>query len=170
MKAILIVLGNPAQPDGSLTRILRSRLDLAIALYHAGQVHQLILTGGAVYNQYIEAEIMENYCRQKGVKASDIQLECLSKSTYDNALYAASIVHFQNQHPVIVITSHFHRLRTQLIFQHYFQQFQILTPPLRWTDLIRCLHIYLWESYLITKLLMVDDHRLSRKSVSASTI
>jgi vancomycin permeability regulator SanA len=166
VKAILIVLGNPPNPDGSVSRILQSRLDLAIALYHTGKVHKLILTGGAVYNQHIEAKIMEKYCLEQGVKAIDIYVECLSRNTYDNALYSASIVHSKSQHPVIVITSHFHRLRTTIIFQHYFKHFQILTPPLIWTDFIRTLHLYLWEIYLTTKLLALGDDRLARKSIS----
>jgi vancomycin permeability regulator SanA len=92
VKTILIVLGSPPNPDGSVSRILQSRLDLAIALYHAGKANKLLLTGGAVYNQHIEAKIMEKYSLTGGVDAIDILIECLSRNTYDNALCASSIV------------------------------------------------------------------------------
>lgn len=167
MKTILIVLGNPPNSDGTMTQILQSRLDLAIALYHTGKIHELILTGGAVYNQHIEAKIMEKYCLQKGVKAIHILVECLSRNTYDNALYSASIAYPQSQHPVIVITSHFHWLRTKIIFQNYFNQFKILTPSFELTDLVRYFHYYVWELYLTTKLLIRGDERLLRKPLSS---
>lgn len=139
---------------------------MAIALYHTGKANKLLLTGGAVYNQHIEAKIMEKYSLKGGVDAIDIVIECLSRNTYDNALYASSIVNLQSQQAVIVITSHFHRLRTKIIFQHYFKHFQVLTPPFIWTDFVRSFHLYLWEIYLTTKLLILGDNRLARKSIS----
>jgi len=166
VKTILIVLGNPPNPDGSVSRILQSRLDLAIALYHTGNANKLVLTGGAVYNHYVEAEIMEKYCLEQGVDATDILVESLSRDTYDNALYSSSIVNSQNSDAVIVITSHFHWLRTKIIFQHYFNQFKILTPPFAFADLIGHFHIYIWEIYLAMKLLFRGDERLSRKPIS----
>src|ERR1700761_8496973 len=64
---VILVLGNPARPDGSIAPIARSRVLEAIQQYRAGMAPRLMMTGGAVANQYVEAEVMQRFAESQGV-------------------------------------------------------------------------------------------------------
>src|ERR1700678_3833071 len=66
---VILVLGNPAKDDGSIAPVARSRVLEAIRQYHAGVAPRLLMTGGAVQNQFVEAQVMQQFARSQGVPA-----------------------------------------------------------------------------------------------------
>ena len=56
-----LLLGCPSHDDGSYATSQVKRCDLAIKAYKNGFYDTLIITGGAVKNQYVESEQMAKY-------------------------------------------------------------------------------------------------------------
>jgi uncharacterized SAM-binding protein YcdF (DUF218 family) len=163
MDSIVIVLGNPPKKDGTIASNLQARLDIAINEYRKGNVNKILLSGGSVYNSYVEAEIMKQYCINNEIDINDIIIENKARSTYDNALYSAMILNDYNVDRIIIATSRFHKRRSNKIFKHYFREYEIIVPRFDIINFIKNIHIYCWELYLNIKLLMKGDKRLDRK-------
>jgi hypothetical protein len=163
MQTVLIVLGFPPKEDGTIPYNLKTRLDLAITEYksHPGSI--LLLTGGAAYGKRIEAIEMAKYCCSMGIPENCIWLEKKARSTYDNALYTAQMLQGHKVDKVIIITSRYHRMRTDIIFRNYYREYSISIPKLTLGYLLKNSPIYLWEIYLTLKLKIHGDQRLDRK-------
>jgi uncharacterized SAM-binding protein YcdF (DUF218 family) len=163
MQTVIIVLGNPPKEDGTIPNNLRSRLDLAINEYLSNPGSRLLLTGGSVYGKNIEAVEMQKYCIRKGIPENRIYLEKNARSTYDNALYTARLVKNFEYDKIIIVTSRYHKKRTDLIFKHYYTDYSISIPRFTVGYFIKNIHLYAWEIYLTIKLRIKDDERLKRK-------
>ena len=161
----IIVLGNPPNKDGSIPYNLKTRLDLAIEIYKNNIGSKLVMTGGTAYSNLVEAIVMKEYCVKKGILESDILVETNAKSTYDNALYVAEMLTDNGSKEITIITSRYHKKRVDLIFRHYFKKYVIFVPKLTIIYVIKNLHIYIWEIYLIIKLILKGDNRLERKAM-----
>ena len=66
---VILVLGNPARSDGSIAPTAQSRVLEAIRQYRAGMAPRLLMTGGAVANRYVEAQVMLQFAESQGVPA-----------------------------------------------------------------------------------------------------
>src|SRR5271155_6189882 len=67
---VILVLGNPANEDGSIGPLARSRVLEGIRQYRAGVAPRLLMTGGAVKNRFVEAQVMLQFAQSQGVPAS----------------------------------------------------------------------------------------------------
>lgn len=67
---------------GQPSTVLRDRLDTAIALYHSGQVSQLIMSGDGRAADYDEPGVMAQYAIQRGIPRSAILLDRAGLRTY----------------------------------------------------------------------------------------
>lgn len=63
-----IICGYPANIDGEPSTIMKSRVEMGVTLYKKDRIKFLILSGGAVKNEYQEAKIMASYAISLGVK------------------------------------------------------------------------------------------------------
>jgi uncharacterized SAM-binding protein YcdF (DUF218 family) len=88
---VILVLGNPANGDGSIGPIARSRVLEAIRQYHAGVAPRLLMTGGAVLNQFVEAQVMQQFARSQGVPDGALIAEGEARNTIQNAFYSYKI-------------------------------------------------------------------------------
>ena len=107
-KDCVIVCGYPANEDGTISEILKSRVDEGISLYKEGFVKWMIMSGTDAHNQYIEAVVMRDYAISRGVKEEDILIETKAKSTYHNMLYCKDIVENRQIKTCYVITNSWH--------------------------------------------------------------
>ena len=107
-KDCVIVCGYPASDDGTISEILKSRVDEGISLYKDGYVKMMIMSGTNAHNEYVEAEVMKEYALTQGVKEEDILLETKAKSTYHNMLYSKEIVEEYGLKSCYVITNSWH--------------------------------------------------------------
>ena len=82
---VILVLGNPARADGSIAPTAQSRVLEAIRQYRAGMAPRMLMTGGAVANKYVEAQVMLDFAESQGVPASALLAESQSRNTIQNA-------------------------------------------------------------------------------------
>jgi uncharacterized SAM-binding protein YcdF (DUF218 family) len=116
---VILVLGNPAKDDGSIGPEAKSRLLEGIRLYHAGVAPRMLLTGGAVKNDFVEAQVMMQFARSQGVPASALFAEGRSRNTIQSAFYAYQLMQAHEWTSALVVTSPTHIRRASLIFSHY---------------------------------------------------
>ena len=114
-----VVCGYPAEADGSPSRILKTRVERAAELWKAGRVRFLILSGGAVGNEFVEAEVMKAYAKELGVDPEVIRVECQAVSTYHNLKYASEIMKREGWQDCAVVTNRWHLRKAD----HYARKF-----------------------------------------------
>jgi SanA protein len=100
-----IVLGAGYSPGGRLSSALADRMDTAIALYEAGKVNKLLLTGDNRFPAYNEPAAMAAYAQVQGVPAEDLVLDYAGRSTYDSCYRAGAIFGVER---AILVTQAFH--------------------------------------------------------------
>lgn len=117
-----IVLGSPTREDGCLSRMQKSRMDAAIALYKEGRIAHILISGGSVRNAYAEADVMGAYA-QKFVPETDIIVEDQARNTFENLKFAKAICDQKHWSSVIVITSCFHARRADYMVRKFFHDY-----------------------------------------------
>ncbi|WP_163579214.1 YdcF family protein [Gracilibacillus saliphilus] len=105
---VMIVLGYPAKKDGSMSPILRERINKAADLYHAGIAEIVICSGAAVANNHVEADVMARALVKLGVDCSQIIRETKAKNTYENLIKSRKIMHERGLKKVVIVTSPWH--------------------------------------------------------------
>lgn len=108
-KPVAIVFGAGLWYDGSPTPILRDRVASAAALYHAGKVTKILMSGDNSRVDYNEPGAMKDFAIQLGVPEDDIVLDYAGRRTYDTCYRAGDIFGLQE---VILVTQGFHLPRT----------------------------------------------------------
>lgn len=114
-----VVCGYPAEADGSPSRILKTRVERAAELWKTGRVRFLILSGGAVGNEFVEAEVMKAYAKELGVDPDVIRVESQAVSTYHNLKYASEIMKKEGWQDCAVVTNRWHLRKAD----HYARKF-----------------------------------------------
>lgn len=98
-----IVLGAaPGSP------ILDARLDAGVALWKAGKVKRILVSGGTDGTGYGETEYMWRYVRNQGVPESAITVDSFGVRTLDSVLRAHRVFGFER---AVVVTQRFHLYR-----------------------------------------------------------
>jgi hypothetical protein len=85
-----IVTGMPVD-NGKLNKTVKERVQWAVYLYHTGVTKNLIFSGGAVYTDYYESNVMAAYALQLGVKQEHIFVENLAEHSTENVYYSYKI-------------------------------------------------------------------------------
>ena len=116
---VILVLGNPANPDGSIAPIARSRVMEALRQYRAGVAPHLLMSGGAAQNRFVEAEVMRQFAVAQGVPREAVFAEGESRNTIQNAYYSYKIMQAQGWQSALVVSSPTHLRRASLIFSRY---------------------------------------------------
>lgn len=80
----VVVCGCTVGEDGRPSAILRSRVDKAVELWKDKKIRYVIMSGAAVHNPYVEAEVMKRYAMECGVPEAYILEEKQAVSTYHN--------------------------------------------------------------------------------------
>jgi uncharacterized SAM-binding protein YcdF (DUF218 family) len=114
----LIVLGNPAEADGTPSPEQRERTLEGVREYKAGVAPHLIFTGGAAHNRFVEADVMRDLAIAQGVPASDVAVEDQAQNTIQNIYYSEQIMEAHHWKSAEVISSPSHLPRTALILEH----------------------------------------------------
>lgn len=111
----VVVLGTLIIQDQP-SRMLKARLDAAVAFLKENPKSSCIVSGGQGKNEdYTEAEIMEKYLVQQGIDPSRIYQEGNSSNTKQNLQYSLQVI--QQNHlgeQIVIITNAFHRYRAQI--------------------------------------------------------
>jgi hypothetical protein len=89
---VVIVLGCPNNGNGTPASCQIERADIAAQLLADGYADQFITTGGAVQNQYVEAETLRGLLVDRGIADAHIFLDPLAEHTDENLYYATQIM------------------------------------------------------------------------------
>lgn len=87
----IVIPGCPVEADGALSRCLLSRVLWGAVLWERGYAERFIVSGGAVYSPWAEADAMAAGLAALGVPADRIQLEPHALHTDENMYNAAQI-------------------------------------------------------------------------------
>jgi uncharacterized SAM-binding protein YcdF (DUF218 family) len=112
----IIVLGDPADDNGNPTPIEQARVSEGVREYERGAAEHMIFTGGAVHNQYVEAEVMARTAEAEGVPAGAVVVEPRARNTIENACYAVRLMKARGWDSAEVVSSGSQLGRAGLIF------------------------------------------------------
>jgi SanA protein len=104
-RPVAIVFGAGVRPDGRLSPMLRDRMDAAIALYRAGKVRKLLVSGDNRFADYNEPGRMYDYAVAAGVPAEDVVRDYAGRRTYDTCYRAHAIFGVSE---AVLVTQRFH--------------------------------------------------------------
>ncbi len=112
---VALVLGARVYPNGALSAMLADRVETAVALYKAGKVDRLLLSGDNSSEDYNEPGAMAAYAIQRGVPPEAIQPDYGGRRTYDSCYRARHIFQVEE---VIVVTQAFHLPRALFLCEN----------------------------------------------------
>jgi SanA protein len=102
---VAIIFGAGLRYDGTPTAVLRDRVETGAALYFAGKVEKLLMSGDNRVVEYNEPESMRQYAISLGVPNEAIVLDYAGRRTYDTCYRAKAIFGVEN---TILVTQKFH--------------------------------------------------------------
>jgi SanA protein len=103
-----LVLGAQVRPDGTPSAMLEDRIATAEALYRAGKVEKLLLSGDHGRASYDEVGTMRRALLERGIPADDIFTDHAGFDTWDSAQRARRVFGVES---AIVVTQRFHMAR-----------------------------------------------------------
>lgn len=114
----VVVHGAGLRPDGTVTPLLRGRLDRAVRAWRAerdrGNRPVIVPSGGKGDDEVrSEAAAMRDYLLEQGVPEADLLLEDRSTTTRENIERSAALLRGADRSgPLLLVTSDYHVLRT----------------------------------------------------------
>lgn len=123
-----IVLGAKVYADGTPSPMLTDRLETAVALYRAGKVHKLLLSGDHGQVTYDEVNAMLRYVVRRGVPEEDVFTDHAGFSTYETMYRARDVFKVTT---ALVVTQRFHLSRAVYIARSLGLQAWGVTADLR---------------------------------------
>ena len=126
---VIIVLGYPANPDGSASPVERARVMEGLWEYRRGVAPALIMTGGAAHNEHVEADAMADFALSQGIPATGIVREKRAHDTIQNAYYSVRLMQAHGWSSAEVVSSRSHLPRASLIFARFPIQYRMQGAP-----------------------------------------
>lgn len=121
-KDYIIILGCRIRKNGTLTPILKSRVDRAISFskmqYDATGKDIIFIPSGGKGNDEVMSESMaiHNYLLEQGINKNNIIVEDKSKNTYENIKFSYRLINKKNKSANIAFsTTNFHVFRAGII-------------------------------------------------------
>ena len=116
---IAIVLGNRVDSDGTLSPVLRGRVDRALRLYQEGDVPRIMVSGGRGMESghYPEGLAMKHYLIAHGVPADRIIEDNDGENTYLTAKDFLPVADSLKIGSAIAVSSFYHLTRTKYIIR-----------------------------------------------------
>lgn len=114
-----VVLGSRVDADGSLSPVLKGRVDEALALYRQGKVARIMVSGGRGMKagHYSEGLAMKQYLVAQGVPADKIVEDNDGENTYLTAKDLLPVAGSLHIHSIIAVSSFYHLTRTKYIIR-----------------------------------------------------
>ncbi len=138
-KDYVIILGCMIKKDGSLTPLLKARVDKAIEFAKmqkekTGKDIVFIPSGGQGSNEVMpEAEAMKNYLIEQGIDEKNILVENKSTSTIENMKYSNSIIIENKEDAKISFsTTNYHVFRSGVIANECGIDCEGMGSPTKW--------------------------------------
>ena len=104
----VVVLGAKVRKDGSMSLMLKERVDLGIHAYKQGLADRIIMSGDHGTGGYDEVSTMKTYAIEKGVPSEHIFKDHAGFSTYETMYRAKDVFRAKS---IIVVTQKYHLYR-----------------------------------------------------------
>lgn len=104
----IIVLGASVYADGTLSPILKNRVDAAIELYNQGAAPVIIMSGDGRASNYDEPTTMKEYAVSQGVPGGAVYCDPGGYHTYDTMWRVRNVFGAQS---ALVVTQEYHLYR-----------------------------------------------------------
>jgi SanA protein len=111
-RPVAIVFGARVYSNGRLSAMLSDRVATGVALYKAGKVKALLMTGDNSTLDYDEPTAMKRTAVQMGVPESAVVVDYAGRRTYDSCYRAQSIFQVSS---AILVTQNFHLDRALML-------------------------------------------------------
>ncbi|MDR1877038.1 MAG: YdcF family protein [Flavobacteriaceae bacterium] len=111
-----VIFGTKNRKDGSLSKSLIRRLDIGLRLYKKGQVQKLIVSGGMAHQGFCEADLMQEYLLNRGVRLADIIPDNTALNTEENVQNSLEIIKAGNYKRIIIVSQYYHISRIKLMY------------------------------------------------------
>jgi len=125
---VIVVLGSPNFPDGTLGPIALVRLQDCLAIFDPTK-HKILCTGGfgAHFNTspVAHANYLKDYLIQKGVPSTAFLPLALSSNTVEDAVMSLSILKKHEYKNLLILTSEYHLVRVEFIFTEILKDFYL---------------------------------------------
>ena len=125
---VIVVLGSPNFPDGTLGPIALDRLQGCLSIYDPTQ-HKILCTGGFGdhfnTSPVAHANYLKDFLIQKGVPSAAFLPLALSSNTVEDAVMSKSILEEVEYKDLIIITSEYHVARVKFIFTEILKDFNL---------------------------------------------
>ena len=109
---VAMILGASVLADGTLSAVLKERVDKAIELYRAGKVSKILMTGDNSTLSHNEVEPVRRYLLAAGVLPEDIFLDHAGFDTYSSMYRARDVFDVTS---VTIVSQPFHLPRAVYI-------------------------------------------------------
>lgn len=114
---VAVILGNKVNGDGTLSSRLQKRVECGSALYKAGRVRHIIVSGGFGEEGFFEGDKMREYLLNDGIPESDITVDNQGRNTKEtvrNTMQLRDDLQFSS---IIVVSQYYHLTRTKMLFR-----------------------------------------------------
>lgn len=108
----ILVLGCQVMEDGSLSLMLKDRLDKAVELYKQGTAEKIIVSGDHGREEYDEVNAMKSYLIENEIPSENIFMDHAGFSTYESLYRAGYIFKVEK---LTVVTQEYHLYRAVYI-------------------------------------------------------
>ncbi len=105
---VAIVFGAGLKKNGQPSDVLKDRLKTALALYNAGKVEKILVSGDNRFENYNEPEAMYNYLVAAGVPKGDMMEDFAGRRTFDTCIRAREVFGIEK---AVLVTQEFHLRR-----------------------------------------------------------
>ncbi|MFD2765781.1 SanA/YdcF family protein [Micromonospora eburnea] len=112
---VALVLGTKVEADGTPSRFLTARLELAQRLFTAGKVRAILVSGDNMHADYNEPEAMRRWLLDRGVPSNKVVPDYAGFDTYDSCARAKRIFGVDR---LTVVTQSFHVPRAVALCRH----------------------------------------------------
>ncbi len=112
----LLVLGCPCECNGQLSNKQKQRLETCIHYQNITECRHIIISGGAVHNEAIEAEAMAQYLKEQ-LNACQIETECKARNTFQNFQNTKKLY---DKERILMITSAAHCRRAYFFARKFY--------------------------------------------------
>jgi vancomycin permeability regulator SanA len=116
---VAVVMGTTANPDGTPSRWLQTRLDKAIEVYNEGLVPRIIVSGGREKDGVFEGTVMGTYLESKGIPPANIIVDNEGVDTYSTAKNVVGIMKLHHWTSVMVISQFYHIPRVKMALHRF---------------------------------------------------
>lgn len=168
-KDYIIILGCGLMPDGTVTPLLKGRVDRAVKFYReqlaaTGRAAILLPSGGQGPDEAMaESAAMRNYLLSLGIPDEHIIIEDRSTDTHQNMLYSKQIIDSRTENAnVIYATTNYHVFRSGIKARQVGMTAAGIGSRTRW---------YYWPNALVREFVgILTEHRGKQALILGSMI